>query len=81
MDTFFTPQFVSTVGVPAIICLYTLREVRCSLDKLTAAINKLGEDHTKEISALKDDVKELKFKINTFEIKYSGGVKHNENND
>ena len=79
MDTFFTPQFVSTVGVPAIICLYTLREVRGSLDKLTAAINKLGENHTKEIAALKDELKELRFKINTLELKYSGGVRNNEN--
>ena len=78
MENFFTPQFVSTVGVPAIICLYTLREVRGSLDKLTAAINKLGEDHTKEISALKDDVKELKYNVNSLQIRL--GVTHNERN-
>lgn len=70
MEEFLTAQFVSTVGVPAIICLYTLKEVRSSLDKLTSAIDKLGENHTKEIAALKDEVKELKHEINFLKIRY-----------
>lgn len=78
MEAFLTPQFVSTVGVPAIICLYTLREVRSSLDKLTLAINKLGENHSKEIASLKDEVRELKSNVNYLQIRL--GVSRDERN-
>ena len=74
---FWSPQFASTVGVPAIICLYTLREVRSSLDKLTDAINKLGENHAKEIADLKSAVQELRYQV-AFLQSTQVEVNHNE---
>lgn len=63
MEAFLTPQFVGTIGVPAIICLYTLREVKTSLDRLTEVIGKLGENHTKDITELKSAVQELRYQV------------------
>ncbi len=74
---FLSPQFASTVGVPAIICLDTLREVRSSLDKLTDAINSLGANHAKEIADLKSAVQELRYQVAFLQSKQAE-VNHNE---
>lgn len=63
MESFLTPQFVGTIGVPAIICLYTLVEVKHSLDKLTLAISKLNENHSKEIADLKASIQEIRYQV------------------
>lgn len=70
---FLSAQFASTVGVPAIICLYTLRGVKDSLDKLTDAINRLGENQSKEISELKATVQELRYQVAFLKQNKGGG--------
>jgi hypothetical protein len=76
MEEFFTPQFFTTVGFPAAICVYTLFGIKPSLDKLTDATNALtkeikerGEKQEHEIACIKDEVKELKFKMNSLEVR------------
>lgn len=59
----------SNVGVPAAVCFYTLYGVKKSLDKLTVAIDTLKDSHGKDIANLKDEVKELKYKINHWEVR------------
>lgn len=75
---FFTPEFFSNVGFPAAICLYTVFGIKPTLDKLTVAIEKLttdidkrGEKQTQEITCLRDEVKELKYKVSFIQNKYS----------
>lgn len=71
-------QLFSNVGIPSAICFYTLFHVKNSLDKLTDAIDALKDNHYKEISSLKDEVKELKYKFNSI-IARIPEVNHNEN--
>ena len=72
-------QLFSNVGIPAAICFYTLFHVKNSLDKLTDAIGALKDNHYKDISSLKDEVKELKYKFNSI-IARMPEVNHNERN-
>ena len=67
---FLTPQFVSTVGVPTVICLYTMFELNKSVKSLTEAINtfkeevkKRDEKQAEKIEKVEHEIMELKFKI------------------
>jgi hypothetical protein len=78
MEEIFTTQFVTTVGFPAAICIYTLFGVNQTLKDLTGAINKLtndvdkrGEKQSQEISNLRDELKEVKYQLNKLQVKYS----------
>lgn len=78
MEEFFTPQFFTTVGFPAAICVYTLFGVNKTLKELTDAINKLttdvdkrGEKQSQDIANLRDELKEVKYQVNKLQIKYS----------
>lgn len=69
-------KVLGNVGVPATICFYTLYGVNRTLEKLTAAITKLGVDVDKhqsnqihEFEKLKDEVKQLNFKVGILEAK------------
>ena len=66
----FIANLLSNVGIPAAICFYTLFGVNKTLKELTAAINKQTAEierreskQSHEISALKDKVQELNFKV------------------
>lgn len=66
----FIANLLSNVGIPAAICFYTLFGVNKTLKELTAAINKQTteierreSEQSHEISALKDKVQELNFKV------------------
>ena len=66
----FIVNLLSNVGIPAAICFYTLFGVNKTLKELTAAINKQTteierreSEQSHEISALKDKVQELNFKV------------------
>lgn len=70
MEGDFLRELIGNVGVPAVICIYTLWGVNKTLKELTGAINKLASDvdrredeQSKEIGALKDKVHELTFKV------------------
>ena len=63
-------KLLENVGVPAVICCYTLYGVNKTLKELTCAINKLTNDvdrreaeQSHEIAKLKDKVHELSFKV------------------
>ena len=78
MDEIFTTNFITTVGFPAAICIYTLFGVNKTLKELTDAINKLttdvdkrGEKQEHEISNLRDELKEVKYQLNKLQVKYS----------
>lgn len=78
MEEFFTPQFVTTVGFPAAICIYTLFGVNKTLKELTGAINTLtndvdkrGERQSQDIANLRDELKEVKYQVNKLQIKYA----------
>ena len=66
----FIANLLSNVGIPAAICFYTLFGVNKTLKELTAAINKQTQEierreseQSHEISALRDKVNELNFKV------------------
>lgn len=70
-------KLLGSIGVPAAICFYTLHGVKGTLEKqtetlkdLAVAINKLASEVDKnkseqvhELEKVKDEVKELKFKM------------------
>ena len=53
---------VSNIGVPAGICFYTLIFINKSMQKLTDAINKLG-DKVDKIDILEREIRDLKFRV------------------
>jgi len=53
---------VGNIGVPAVICLYTLFGVNKALKELTDAINRMSAD-VRKIDDLEREIEELKFKI------------------
>lgn len=53
---------VGNIGVPAVICLYTLFGVNKTLKELTDAINQMSVD-VKKIDDLEREIEELKFKV------------------
>ena len=52
-------HLLGNVGVPAVICLYTLIGVNKTLKELTNAINKLSSDVNERISRLEGQVAAL----------------------
>lgn len=63
-------KLIGNIGVPAVICLYTLYGVNKTLKELTSAINKQTAEferraleHTHEIGELKSKVNELTFRV------------------
>ena len=70
---FLTPQFVSSVGIPTVICLYTLFELNKSVKHLTDAINEF-KDKIKE----RDEIQRIRFETiehEIMELKYKIEVK------
>ena len=53
---------IGNIGVPAVICLYTLFGVNKTLKELTDAINRMANDIQK-FDDLEREIKELKFKV------------------
>ena len=51
---------IANIGVPAVICLYTLVGVNKSLKELTNAINRLSGEVDKRITKLEEAVDDLK---------------------
>lgn len=73
-------KILANVGVPAAICFYTLWGVNKTLEELTTAIKKLGADVDKhqsrqvqEFNKLKDEVKELRFKVDILDTRHNEG--------
>lgn len=63
-------KLIGNIGVPAVVCLYTLYGVNKTLKELSNAINKQTleierreSEQSKEISDLKGKVSELAFKV------------------
>lgn len=54
---------ISNIGVPAVICLYTLFGVNKSLKDLTNAIDRLSSEVDKRITKLEDAVDEIKRRL------------------
>ena len=71
---FLTPQFVSSVGIPTVICLYTLFELNKSVKNLTDAINKF-KDEIKERDE-KQIARFEKIEHEIMELKFNLGVNH-----
>ena len=53
---------VGNIGVPAVICLYTLFGVNKTLKELTDAINKMSSD-VQKIKELENQTRELSYKF------------------
>lgn len=51
---------IANIGVPAVICLYTLVGVNKSLKELTNAIDRLSGEVDKRITKLEESVDDLK---------------------
>ena len=51
---------IANIGVPAVICLYTLFGVNKTLKELTSAIDRLSGDVDKRISKLEESVNEIR---------------------
>ena len=63
-------RLIGNIGVPAVVCLYTLYGVNKTLKELSDAINKQTleierreSEQSKEIGDLKSKVSELAFKV------------------
>lgn len=56
-------QLLGNVGVPAVVCLYTLIRVNQTLRDLTGAINKLTIDVDRRLEKLEDKTRELSVEI------------------
>ena len=72
----FIVNLLSNVGIPAAICFYTLFGVNKTLKELTAAIDRQTREierreseQSHEISALRDKVNELNFKVENYSRK------------
>ena len=81
MESFFTPQFVTSVGLPGFICILTIfcvgktnQELKTAIDALTQEIKASNKEQKDNLKNLVDEVKELKFKMNSWE------TRHNERN-
>ena len=56
-------HLIGNVGVPGVICLFTLVRVNETLKDLTDAINKLTTDVDKRLDKLEDKTRELSNEI------------------
>lgn len=72
---FLTADFLGNVGFPVFVCLYTLFGIKPSLDKLSAATSALtdeikerGEKQEQDIANLRDELREIKFKVHHLEV-------------
>jgi len=84
---FLSPEFFSAVGFPAAIALYTLGGVKKSMDnqtetlkelsiaitKLSAEVDKSKTEQLRELEKVKDELKDLKFKVEYMEAKHNEG--------
>lgn len=59
MDELFL-HALSNVGVPAVLCFYTLFEVNRNVKKLSDSIDRLDSDVNRRVTRLEDAVAELK---------------------
>lgn len=57
---------VGNIGVPAVICLYTLFGVNKTLKELTDAINKMSTD-VQKIKELENQSREMSYKLEKLE--------------
>lgn len=88
---FFTPQFFSTVGFPAALCIYVIFGVNKNIKDLADAINQLNcneqarsekylekiTEQTRKVEHLEDELRNLKFEVENLHIKNSE-VRNNE---
>ena len=63
-------KILGNIGVPAAICFYTLfgvnktlKDLTNAINKLTVDVDKLGENQRHEIDRLKDEIKEIKHRL------------------
>ena len=78
MESFFTPQFVTSVGLPGFICILTIfcvgktnQELKTAIDALTQEIKASNKEQKDNLKNLEDEVKELKFKMNNWEARHN----------
>lgn len=83
MESFFTPQFISSVGLPGVICILTIfcvgktnQELKTAIDALTQEIKTSNIEQKNKINNLETDIKELKSNVNYLQLRL--GVNHNE---
>lgn len=58
-------RLIGNIGVPAVVCLYTLFRVNVTLKDLTGAINKLTVDVDRRLEKLEDKTRELSNEMHT----------------
>ena len=71
-------EFITTVGLPGFICILTIicigktnLELKIAIDALTKQIKDSNDEQKHKIESLEDEVKELKYKINRWEVKHN----------
>ena len=60
MEETMLVHLLSNVGVPAVLCFYTLFNVNKNLEKLTDALGRLEKFLDRRITDLENDVRALK---------------------
>ena len=76
--TFVTPEFITSVGLPGFICILTIicvgktnQELKIAINALTKEIKESNDEQKKKLDDLEDEVKELKFKMNSWEARHN----------
>lgn len=76
--TFFTPEFITSVGLPGFICILTIvcvgktnLDLNIAINALTKEIKTSNDEQKKKLESLEDEVKELKFKMNHWEARHN----------
>ena len=77
MEEQFLASLVSDIGIPAIICLYTLFGVNKTLKDLTDAIKDLTVD-VKKIEKLESQTRELAYKVEKLQSEFHLKIAHKE---
>lgn len=58
-------KLLGNVGVPAAVCFIMLYRVSPAIEKLTEAINALGNDIDKRLDNVEKECRELRYQVNS----------------
>lgn len=83
MEHLLTSQFISSVGLPGLICIIVIfcvgktnKELKDAIDALTQEIKTSNIEQKNKIGNLENDIRELKSNVNYLQIRL--GVNRND---
>lgn len=67
-------KLLGNVGVPAAVCFVMLYRVSPAIEKLTEAINSLGNDIDKRLDNVEKECRELRYQMNALTTRRSNNA-------